>query len=194
MMSAWCRIHDVLRRRAISGGSTLGGGYRRNHQSEANRMDFKTHRGPVSQPLGRGFVGRLLSPCSTGVCLCLFIIASGNFAAGRPALFFYSPPFRPAGSLTLRSPPTLSADQITTLFPAIPEMSGVVLMVYWSTLCPQADSCDFSLIDKTLDYWGRRGKKVLLAVATMGFPDSLPVHGTETLVGATPDWVLAKVY
>jgi hypothetical protein len=122
------------------------------------------------------------------------MIGTGHVAAGKPALFFYPPPFRPEGSRPLSSPQTLSVDQITTQFAEIPEMSGVVLMVYWSTLCPQAGSCDFALIDQTLDYWGRRGKKVVLAVATMGFPDRLSVNGTETLIGATPDWVLAQVH
>jgi hypothetical protein len=38
-----------------------------------------------------------------------------------------------------------------------------------------------------------RGKKVVLAVTTIGWPHKVVNNGKEALVGATPDWVLAKV-
>jgi len=36
-------------------------------------------------------------------------------------------------------------------------MSGVVLIVYWSTLCPEPQGFDFSLIDKVLKFWREGG-------------------------------------
>jgi hypothetical protein len=113
-------------------------------------------------------------------------------AADLPALFFYPPEFRYGPGHILNSPQTVTAEQATTAFPAIPGMSGIVLMVYWSTLCPDSDRCDFSLIDTVLKFWAGRGKQVVLDVATIGYPYRSIPDGRDTL-GATPQWVMQQI-
>ena len=123
------------------------------------------------------------------------LLALGAVAApsATPQLYFYPPPIKTAdGSLTA-SVPSLSVEQITTQFPAVPEMAGVSMIVNWSQLCPAGPKCDLSMIDQVLHYWSDRGKKVILAVATVGFPYKV-MRGTEAYYqSATPDWVLDQV-
>jgi hypothetical protein len=114
-------------------------------------------------------------------------------AAAAPAIFFYPPPLKLADGSTVATVPTLSAAEITTLFPAVPEMSGVVLIVNWSQLCPAANDCDFSIIDQVLAYWAQRKKMVVLAVATVGFPYKVLEQGQARYESATPQWVLDQV-
>ncbi|MGH9961833.1 MAG: hypothetical protein ACREBC_32670, partial [Pyrinomonadaceae bacterium] len=83
---------------------------------------------------------------------------------------------------------TIDTRQITLDFPAIDEMSGVALIVYWSQMCPSRFLCDFSLIDTVVDYWSRRSKRVILGVATVGYP--ILVNDEDSYETATPDWVL----
>ena len=113
--------------------------------------------------------------------------------AAPPALFFYPPPVQLPDGSVISSPVTFSVPQITTLFPEIEEMAGVALIVNWSQLCPKSDECDFSMIDQTLSYWGARGKKVILAVATVGYPYRSLEGGKPHYANATPEWVLDKV-
>ncbi|HUZ64016.1 MAG TPA: hypothetical protein VMU82_09950, partial [Acetobacteraceae bacterium] len=105
-----------------------------------------------------------------GAAACIAPASAGAAGFAPPQLFFYPPPYQLADGSLVASPVTVAAAQITTQFPRIREMSGVALLVYWSRLCPTAGRCDFSLIDKVLRYWGARGKKVVLGVATVGFP------------------------
>jgi hypothetical protein len=76
--------------------------------------------------------------------------------------------------------------------PEVPALAGVVLMVYWSTICPTA-ACNFSLIDKTIEYWHARGKRVVLTVATNGFPIRVKSAGPGDIEGATPEWVMQQI-
>ncbi len=69
-------------------------------------------------------------------------------------------------------------------------MSGVGLLICWSTICPKEDRYDFSIIDQALAYWGAKGKKVALGVGTIGFPIRM---ADGSLENPTPDWVLKKV-
>src|SRR5450631_2397251 len=134
---------------------------------------------------------RLVICLTTFVSYCVLRLPSAE-AAQPPALFFYPQEYRYTDGHTLNSPQTVTADQITKSFPFIPQMSGVVLMVYWSALCPTAHHCDFSIIDEVLHYWGKRGKKVVLDVATIGFP-SHPLVDSKEIVGATPQWVMKQI-
>jgi hypothetical protein len=119
--------------------------------------------------------------------------AVGQAVAGSPPLLFVYPgPYGFADGRSLTSPQTMDIDQITTRIPELPELSGVVLMVYWSTLCPTV-ACDFSLIDKTLDYWQAHGKRVVLEVSTNGFPIRVKPTGPDDIAGATPDWVMRQI-
>ena len=124
---------------------------------------------------------------------CFVFLTIALAQAGQPPdLYFYPPSYRYEDGHGLNSPQTMTLKQATIDFPQIREMAGVVLMVYWSTLCPREDMCDFSLIDDTLSYWARREKKVIIDVATMGFPILKDVGGKERIENATPDWVLRR--
>lgn len=114
-------------------------------------------------------------------------------AETRPELFFYPPVYQLSDGRPLNSPQTVSIEQITTKFPAIPEMTGVVLMVYWSTLCPDENRCDLSILDATIRYWSTRGKKVILSVATIGYPMVAIKDGKLIIASATPEWVMNNV-
>jgi hypothetical protein len=112
--------------------------------------------------------------------------------ARPPPLFFYPTEYHYSDGHILNSPQTVTAEQITTQFPFIPQMSGVVLIVDWSTLCSTAEHCDFSIIDRVLDYWGKKGRKVVLDVATITYPyRSLP--DAKEIVSGTPNWVMRHV-
>ena len=113
-------------------------------------------------------------------------------APAHPDLYFYKPPSVLANGTRVAGEGTFAVSEITTDIPAVQEMRGVILIVYWSTICPTEDHCDFSLIDQALDYWKRQGKKIVLGVATIGYPRKILRGGTEVLVGATPDWVMKR--
>jgi len=72
-------------------------------------------------------------------------------------------------------------------------MAGVVLIINWSQLCPTPDRCDFSIVEQVLSYWRTRGKRVILAVATVGYPYRSVEGGNPHYVSATPDWVLDQI-
>jgi hypothetical protein len=138
--------------------------------------------------------GRRLASLAAAALLAGLGLAGPGLAdpsRAAPAIFFYPPPYAlPDGSL-LASPLTVEASQITTGFPATPEMAGVSLIVYWSRLCFVSDAaCDFKLIDDTLAYWRQRGKKVVLGVATIGFPVKSFRGGAAHFENATPAWAL----
>jgi len=80
----------------------------------------------------------------------------------------------------------------TINFPTIREMTGVSIIIYWSQLCPSRRHCNFGIIDRILDFWGKAGKKVVLCVATIGAPIQHDRAGAVEFASATPDWVLAK--
>jgi hypothetical protein len=116
-------------------------------------------------------------------------------SASALGLYFYpATTYLPDGVSRAGAPLTVSLDQITTSFPAIRETSGVILMISWNQLCPiSADTCDFSIVDGALAYWSSRGKKVVLNVATTGYPYTAWVGGAAQYVNETPAWVLADL-
>ena len=127
----------------------------------------------------------------TLVLVIAWMCDSRAFAA--PELFFYPPPIRLADGALVYSPVTFAPEQLTSDFPQIDEMSGVVLIAYWSTICPTENACNFELIDRVLDYWKARKKKVVLSIATVGFPIRVYQDGQSRELNATPDWVLRRV-
>ena len=122
--------------------------------------------------------------------LLVFGFHAGAAAPPSPALFYYPPAAIYPGDYRIASPLTFKTEQITNQFPAIPEMSGVALTIYWSVISPRQGEYDFSIIDEALRYWSARGKKVVLCVATVGFPVRMD---DDHLMCATPDWVMRKV-
>ncbi|MCV7090825.1 beta-galactosidase [Mycobacterium interjectum] len=108
------------------------------------------------------------------------------------ALFFYPPPYRYNDDHLLNSIQAVSVSQVTDLVPAVSFMSGIALVVDWSSICPTAGACDFSLIDRALAYWTARNKKIILSVATISYPFMSAPDGKH-VQNATPDWVLAQV-
>jgi hypothetical protein len=118
---------------------------------------------------------------------------SAQVAAAAPPLFVYPGNHRFADGRPLTSPQTMDLDQITTRIPDVPELSGVVLLITWSTLCPTDADCDFSLIDKTIEFWRARGKHIVLSVPTNGYPIRVKSAGPDDIVGATPEWVMRQI-
>jgi hypothetical protein len=129
------------------------------------------------------------------LCTALILdFAASEAAAGLPPeLFFYLPPHKLADGRVMASPVTVDPAQITENFPDIPEMTGVVVAVYWSRLCPEEHRCDLSIIEHALDYWEKRGKKVILNVATVGHPMVVMRDGKRAMETPTPAWLLQKV-
>jgi hypothetical protein len=123
----------------------------------------------------------------------LVMLAVCGQALAAPELFFYPPPLRLTPQVVASGLVTVSAEQITVHFPVVPEMSGVAMVVYWSQLCPEENHCDFSIIDQVISYWQQRGKKVVLGVATVGYPAAFKHGDSVVFQTATPDWVLRKV-
>jgi hypothetical protein len=110
-----------------------------------------------------------------------------------PALYFYPPALLTPDGTLVSSPLTLKAEQITTLFPTVREMSGVVVIVPWGLLCPVSTQCNFSIIDDVLRYWAARGKRVVLSLTTIGPPFKIVSGGQATFASETPNWVLQGV-
>ena len=118
---------------------------------------------------------------------------AGIHNSAVPELYFYAAPYNLANNSLLPTHLTVATEQITKLFPAVHEMTGVVLKISWSQLCPTADHCNFSVIDQTLSYWGARNKKVILNLSTMGPPVKTIINGQPGFVSETPEWVLRQV-
>lgn len=107
-------------------------------------------------------------------------------------VFLYPPAHKwPSGH---RPPFSVAFDlaQVTTEVELPPEAAGIALGVLWTTISSAPDVYDYSLIDRTLDYWGKRGKKCLVSVATMGF-EYRQDGETDPLRSPTPDWVMRQV-
>jgi hypothetical protein len=117
--------------------------------------------------------------------VAIFIIPHPAVAQ-TPPLFTYPIPAKLADGRFLQSPQTISLQQVTELQPNVPATSGVVLIIYWSTLCHEKGHCDFGLIDQAVAYWQQRHKRIVLDVATIGFP----LVTSTGVQSATPDWVM----
>lgn len=110
-------------------------------------------------------------------------------AAVPPALFCYPAPYRrPDGSI-MANPVAMEVGSFTDRFPTIAELSGVVVMPFWSSLNPDEGVFDFSLVAAALEYWQRSGRTVVLGAVTAGYPVRA-VSGA--LIGAVPDWVVRR--
>jgi len=121
------------------------------------------------------------------------LVLLSRVGCADPLLFFYPPPFKPPDEKRITSPQTLTRSQATVEVPIFNRMSGVVVLVYWSTICPQENLCDFDLINDILDYWRERKKKVVLSIASIGYPILLQSAAGARFLTATPEWVMAKV-
>ena len=128
---------------------------------------------------------------------CLVSIQAENVLAvsvtAGPKIFFYPPPAKLGDGSTVATVPTLTVQEMTTQFPQVREMSGVALVVNWAQLCPTSNYCNFLLINQVLSYWHQRRKKVVLAVATVGFPYKVLENAVAHFRSANPDCVLDKV-
>jgi hypothetical protein len=125
------------------------------------------------------------------IALLALFSPAANAAGTAPEIYFYPPPARLANGTLVASPLTVDVDQITVQFPQVEEMDGVVMMVPWSSLCTSAGQCHFEMIDKVLDYWKSRGKKVVLGISTAGPPVLTVQNGNPVYQGETPSWVSA---
>lgn len=81
----------------------------------------------------------------------------------------------------------------TTDVSTVDDMAGIAVIIYWSQLCPVENQCNFEMIDRILDFWRERSKKVILAVSVIGPPIERVTATGKRFDSATPDWVLHKV-
>ena len=123
------------------------------------------------------------------IVIFLLLGAIGASFADEAPLYTYPVEAKSKLGRSIRTPQTINVEQITTKSPNISFVAGKVLIVYWSSLCPRKGECDFSLIDSSINYWHERGKKIILDVATIGYP----LQTDEGQLSATPDWVLSSV-
>lgn len=117
------------------------------------------------------------------------LAAVGAAFADEAPLYTYPVEAKSKLGRSIRTPQTINVEQITTNSRNVSFVAGKVLIVYWSSLCPRKGECDFSLIDSSINYWRERGKKIILDVATIGYP----LQTDEGRQSATPDWVLNGV-
>jgi hypothetical protein len=111
-----------------------------------------------------------------------------------PSLYFKQPYYLLSDGTNALFPVTL--DQVTTAFaPTLPAAAtDVDISFYWSQLCPtDAAHCDFSLIDKTLTYWAKQNKGVILSIQVVSYPTKTIQNGKVMFISATPPWVMKSV-
>ena len=136
---------------------------------------------------------RALLSCSA---TAFFASAAGSAASSiqrRPELFFYPPAVRLADNSVLASPITIDGTQIAEGFPQIKEMSGVVLALYWFQIEPSPGNYNFSIVEHALSFWGKIDKKVVLDIATVGYPIYWVENGESVFRTPTPPEVLREV-
>lgn len=130
--------------------------------------------------------------CLRTLCIalvtCLFRITSAA-GGGRPELYFYPPPTKINHGYLIASPLSLSIDQVTTSFPEIGEMTGIILVIPWSSINPHRGHYNFTLIDSALTFWRGKGKKVVLAISTGGPPILSCNDRGCSYEPQTPTWV-----
>ena len=124
---------------------------------------------------GAGWLGSLFYACSA--------------AAAPPPLFVYPLAGKLPDGQVLQSPQTVNRAQATVDVPRGGKINGVVLIIYWSTLCPEQDRCDFKLIDDVLTYWHQHSRRVVLDVAPIGYP----YRTAQGLQNSVPAWVAKNV-
>ncbi|MFA5689820.1 MAG: beta-galactosidase [Kiritimatiellales bacterium] len=84
------------------------------------------------------------------------------------------------------------AAHLTTLFPDIEEIDGMMLIIYWSLIEPEPGVYRWEIIDEVIDYWKERGKSVAICIA----PWAIPVAFSDAWGGiqdAFPVWARADV-
>jgi hypothetical protein len=148
---------------------------------------------------GFGKVGsRLLSALTLTAAILLLPQSLVGKDAGHPVqagslheIFFY--PSISDESLLHQFDKEWIVKDATIHFPVIDEMSGISIIIAWAQLCPEEDRCDFEIIDKIVDYWSVRGKKVILCISPFGAPIEKPEGERRGFLPATPEWVLKRV-
>ncbi|MFA5689270.1 MAG: beta-galactosidase [Kiritimatiellales bacterium] len=81
---------------------------------------------------------------------------------------------------------------LTTLFPDIEEVDGMMLIIYWSVIEPEPGVYRWEIIDEVIDYWKERGKTVAICIA----PWAIPVAFSDAWGGvqdAFPAWARKEV-
>lgn len=81
-----------------------------------------------------------------------------------------------------------SGDQSNPADARLPDVSGRVLIYYWSELEPSANKFDFSAMDREIEAWTAEGKYVVLRFSTAGWRRWKQPWSQE----GTPRWALRK--
>jgi hypothetical protein len=112
-----------------------------------------------------------------------------NEPAARPLIFQYVSPYDDDG-VKRSSVAVLAPEQMTVDQGQNPLFDGITLILPWSKLEPSEGQVDFSVLDQVLDYWGPKGKKILLNIAPVTFPTQLGKSWGGGLDNGVPKWVM----
>jgi hypothetical protein len=114
-----------------------------------------------------------------------------NEPAARPLIFQYVTPYDDHG-VKLASVEVLSPEQMTVDAAQNPLFDGITLILPWSKLEPTEGQIDASILDQAIDYWGKKGKKIVLNVAPVTFPTELGSTWGGQMDNGVPKWVMAR--
>ena len=87
------------------------------------------------------------------------------------------------------NPVAMDEASFTSEFPIIDELSGLVVMPYWSSLNPAPGVFDFGMIERALAYWEPSGRKLVIGLVCFGYPIR---SMTGKLIEVVPGWVTAR--
>lgn len=100
----------------------------------------------------------------------------------------YPPSYRTRTGKLVQGLVATSLAQMTSLVPDPPQVSGVVVPVYWSVLEPHPGKFRWTIIDHLLRYWSKRKKMVVLSPIIYGNPVRFPA-AWGGLQDGFPSWL-----
>ena len=135
---------------------------------------------------------RVLQAGLAAVAALPTLATPGRLAAttSKATVFIYPCISRYADGRPLYSVQTVTVAQATTDTAAPSSLSGVAVVIAWSDIEHVEATFDFSMVDAIIEYWSRRGKRIILDIATIGYP--FRAADGQTVRSATPDWLLKR--
>lgn len=119
----------------------------------------------------------------------LSALANAETINKSKGIYTYVAPYLNNGEI-FTSPIITSPSQVKWIDDVDNYVDGVVLLLYWSVLCPRKGECNFEVIDSAISHWSNKGKKVGLNIATVGYPIFQSKYYGGKIINATPKWVM----
>lgn len=117
--------------------------------------------------------------------------SKSNKTKSNSGLYSYVAPYVENGEI-FTSPILTSPNQVAMLGDFGPTVDGVVLLVYWSLLCPRKEECNFKVIDSAIELLSNKGKKIALNIVTVGYPILMSKNYSGKIENATPTWIMEE--